>query len=206
MERRTLLASLMTGATAAALATRPALAQSTTPAAPVPAPAPAMKMDMPITGLSAAARDHIRDTMAVGSLSLLISRIAGAKLKHPMGRQFASFEAAEQDGLADVLKDRMTPGVRPLGTIKPPTDAEAEGNLDAEGKAAVEKFRTMPDGPEFEKAYIQAEVDGHKKLLGIQEAYLKVADDEAETAIAKLAKGRIEEHLVILADIQKHLG
>ena len=206
MERRTLLAGLLSGATGAALATRPALAQSTTPAAPVPAPAPAMKMDMPIAGLTAAAKDHIRDTMAVGSLSLLISRIAQAKLKHPMGRQFAGFEASEQDGIADVLKARMTPGLRPLGTIKPPTDAEAEGNLDAEGKAALERFRTLTEGPELEKAYIQAQVDGHKKLLGIQEAYLKVADDEAETAIAKLAKGRIEEHLVILGDIQKHLG
>ncbi|RYB07058.1 DUF4142 domain-containing protein [Lichenibacterium ramalinae] len=204
MERRILLAGLLTGAAGATLASRAALAQATTP--PAPAPAPAMKMDMPVSGLSDAVKAHIKDTMAVGSLSLLTSRIAQAKLKHPMGKQFADFEAAEQDGIADVLKGRMMPGVKPMGTIKPPTDAEAEGNLDAEGKAAVEKFRTMGDGPDFEKSYIQAQIDGHKKLLGIQDTYLKVADDETETAIAKLAQGRIQEHLVILADIQKHLG
>ena len=204
MERRILLAGLLTGAAGATLASRAAPAQTATPAAP--APAPAMKMDMPVSGLSDAVKAHIRDTMAVGSLSLLVSRIAQAKLKHPMGKQFADFEVAEQDGIADILKGRMTPGIRPMGTIKGPTDAEAEGNLDAEGKAAVETFRTLGDGPEFEKAYVQAQIDGHKKLLAIQEAYLKVADDETETAIAKLAKGRIEEHLVILGDIQKHLG
>ena len=204
MERRILLAGLLTGAAGATLASRSALAQTATPAAP--APAPAMKMDMPMSGLSDAVKTHIKDTMTVGSLSLLVSRIAQAKLKHPMGKQFADFEVAEQDGIADILKGRMTPGIRPMGTIKAPTDAEAEGNLDAEGKAAVEKFRTLGDGPEFEKAYVQAQIDGHTKLLGIQEAYLKVADDETETAIAKLAQGRIQEHLVILGDIQKHLG
>ena len=206
MERRILLAGLLTGAAGATLSGRSALAQSTTPPAPMPAPAPAMKMDMPIQGLSEAAKAHIKETLAVGSLSLLVSRIAKAKLKHPMGRQFADFEIAEQEGIADVLKDRMTPGIKPMGTIKAPTDAEAEANLDAEGKTAVERFRTMGDGPDFEKAYVQAQIDGHKKLLGIQDTYLKTADDETETDIAKLAKGRIEEHLVILGDIQKHLG
>ena len=33
-----------------------------------------------------------------------------------------------------------------------------------------------------------------------------VADDADETNIAKLVKGMIEEHLTMLADIEKHLG
>ena len=198
MERRILLAGLLTGAAGATLGAGSALAQSTA--------VPAMKMDMPVSGLSDAVKTHIKDTMAVGSLSLLVSRIAQGKLKHPMVKQFAGFEASEQDGIADVLKSRMMPGGKPMGTIKPPTDAELEGNVDSDGKAAVQKFRDLAAGPDFEKAYVQAQVDGHKKLLGIQDAYLKAADDETETAIAKLAKGRIEEHLVILGDIEKHLG
>lgn len=201
MERRIVLAGLLTGA-AGAIAAGSARAQST----PGTSPAPAMKMDMPASGMSDAVKAHIKDTMTVGAESLMLSRIAQAKLKHPMGKQFADFEAAEQDGIADVLKSRMTPGVKPMGTIKAPTDAEVEANLDAAGKEAVDKFRGMKEGPEFEKAYIQAEIDGHKKLLDIQDTYLKVADDEDETNIAKLAKGRIQEHLTILADIEKHLG
>ena len=194
MQRRTLLAGLAAGATLAGGAVR---AQSSAPAAASATPAPA---------LSDAARTHIRDTLAAGSQSLMISRIAQGKLKHPMGRQFADFEAAEQDGIADVLKGRTMPGAKPTGATVAPTDAEVEANLDAEGRAAVARFRDMAAGPEFEKAYIQAEVDGHRKLLGIQDAYLQVADDAAETDIAKLAKGRIQEHLVILGDIAKHLG
>jgi len=43
-------------------------------------------------------------------------------------------------------------------------------------------------------------------LLEIQDTYLKVADDADETNVAKLAKGMIKEHLVLLTDIEKHLG
>ncbi len=46
------------------------------------------------------------------------------KLKHPMGKQFAAFEVAEQDTIADILKGRMMPGVKPMGDVKAPTDAE----------------------------------------------------------------------------------
>lgn len=187
MDRRTLLAGLAAG---------PLLACD------------AARAESPPTAsrLSDAVKTHIRDTMTAGAQSLMISRIAKTKLKHPMALQFAAFEAAEQDGIADVLKGRTAPGAKPSGAIVPPTDAEVEANLDADGRAAVAKFRDMAAGPEFEKSYIGAEVEGHKTLLGIQDAYLQVADDETETDIAKLAKGRIQEHLVILGDIAKHLG
>lgn len=194
MERRTLLTGLAAGASLAAGSAR---AQSA---------APPTKADRPAPGTSDAVRAHIRDTMAAGAQSLMVSRIAQGKLRHPMGRQFADFEAAEQDGIADVLKGRAMPGAKPAGAMVPPTDAEVEADLDADGRAAVARFRDMAAGPDFEKSYIQAQVDGHRRLLGIQDAYLRVADDETETAIAKLARGRIQEHLVILGDIAKHLG
>ena len=196
MDRRALLAGLLTGTAGPTLAAGSAVAQAP----------PAMTTAMPAAGLSEAVKAHIRDTMAVGALSLMVSRIATAKLRHPMSRQFAGFEAAEQEGMADVLKGRMTPDLTPMGTVSAPTDAEAETNLDADGRAAVARFREMAAGPEFEKAYVQAQAEGHRTLLAIQDAYLQVADDAAETGIAKLARGRIEEHLVILSDIAKHLG
>ena len=197
MERRAVLAGLLTGAS---LAARPALAQSSS------APAPATRTEGPAAGLSDPVKAHIRDTVAAGALSLAITRIAQGKLKHPMGKQFADFEAAEQNAIADILKARTLPGVPPLGEVKAPTDAEVEDGLDAQGRETVETFRAMKEGPGFEKAYVAAQVDGHRRLLEIQDAYLKVADDAAETAIAKLARGTIKEHLTILGDIARHLG
>ncbi len=202
MERRVILAGLLAGAAGASLAARSALAQS----APPPAAAPAPKMDAPAPGLSDPVRAHVRDTMTAGALSLAISRIAQGRLKHPMGRQFADFEVAEQTTIADILKARTRPGVPPLGEVKAPTDAEVEDDLDAHGRETVEAFRAMKEGPGFEKAYVAAQIEGHKGLLAVQDAYLKVADDPAEAAIAKLARGLIKEHLTILGDIERHLG
>lgn len=200
MERRIILAGLLSGAAGAGLAAGSALAQS------APATAPATAMDRPVAGLSDPVRAHIRDTMAAGALSLTITRVAQGRLKHPMGKQFADFEAAEQNTIADILKARLMPGVPLLGEVKAPTDAEVEDGLDAHGKETVETFRAMKEGPGFEKAYVAAQIDGHRRLLEIQDTYLKVADDAAETAIAKLARGMIREHLTILGDIERHLG
>jgi putative membrane protein len=187
MNRRLLLASIAT------LATTRVLAQTN---APVPNGAP-----QPAPGLTSAQQKHINDTMAVGSLSLMLSRIAQAKANHLRLKQFVEFEIAEQETVADVLKALET-NVAPTGSIKAPTDAEVMQNLDAEGKAAVEKLRNLRAGAEFDREYIRYEVEGHRKLLDIQEAYLKSPDNLDETNVAKLARGMIKEHLTLLADME----
>lgn len=211
MERRILLAGLAT------LAASPAFAQSSpapatdAPAAPAPkgntpepAPAPAMKMDTPIgPTVSDAMTEHMKRTMAVGSLSLATSRIAIKKAKSAAVKQFAGFEVAEQDTIADILKGKMMPGAKPSGEIKPPTDAEVAGNLDAKAKATVEKMHAMAAGTEFDRDYVKAQIEGHEELLKIQQDYLKVADNADETNIAKLAMGMIKEHLTLLHELGK---
>lgn len=212
MDRRVVLASIAT------LAVSPVLAQSSpppptdAPAAPAPAdpaaapPAPAMKVEAPIGGASEASTQHINGTMAVGSLSLAVSRIALTKAKNPMLKQFAGFEVAEQETIADILKGMMMPDTPPNGDVKSPTDAALMGNLDAKGKAAVEKMHAMKAGPEFDREYVKAQIDGHKQLLEIQTAYLKMPNARDETNVAKLASGMIKEHLALLGDLEKKTG
>jgi putative membrane protein len=201
MQRRAILTSLV------AFAASPVLAQSDpptgVPANPqTPAPAPAMKMAPPISA-SNAAEMHMKDTMAAGSLSLALSRIAAPKVKHPMLKQFAGFEIAEQETIADILKSMMMPGGTPTGTVKAPTDAELAGNLDPTGRTTLEKMRAMKAGQEFDRAYIKAQIEGHQKLLEIQEAYLAAPDNADQTNVAKLARGMIREHLALLSDLEK---
>jgi predicted outer membrane protein len=45
-------------------------------------------------------------------------------------------------------------------------------NLDHAGKASVEKLRALKAGSEFDRDYIRYEIEGHRKLLDIQEVYL----------------------------------
>jgi len=194
MNRRLLLASIATAA-----ASR--VAAQTVPGAPAPAqtiapPAPAW------SGLSEAQRKHINDTMSVGSLSLMLSRIARPKADNALLKQFIEFEIAEQETVADIMNTIKT-NAAPSGSIKNPTDAELMQNLDADGKAAVEKMRGLRGGPAFDHDYVQYEIEGHRKLLDIQEAYLQVHDNLDETNVAKLARGMIKEHLTLLTGVQK---
>jgi putative membrane protein len=184
MNRRLLLASIAT------VSASRVVAQSMSP----PAPAPSATTD--------AQQKHIRDTMAVGSLSLLLSRTALPKVSHPLLKQFAQFEIAEQETVADVLTAIKT-NAAPTGTIQAPTDAELMQNLDDAGKASVEKLRAQHPGAQFDRDYIRYQVEGHRKLLDIQEVYLKAPDNLDQTNVAKLARGMIKEHLTLLADMEK---
>ena len=73
-------------------------------------------------------------------------------------------------------------------------------NLDDTGKTSVEKLRALKAGSEFDRDYIRYEVEGHRKLLDIQEVYLKAPDNLDQTNVAKLARCMIKEHLALLAE------
>jgi len=187
MNRRLLLASI------AMLSATRAMAQSMHPLAPAP------------SATTDSQQKHIKETLAIGSLSLLLSRIALPRVTQPMLKQFARFEIAEQETVADVLKAIQT-NAKPKGAIQAPTDAELMQNLDAAAKGSVAKLRAEHPGSQFDVDYIRYEVEGHRKLLDVQEVYLKAPDNLDETNFAKLARAMIKEHLALLADMHKAGG
>ncbi|MGO9419300.1 DUF4142 domain-containing protein [Roseiarcus sp.] len=197
MNRRLILTSIASFA-AAPVFLQQALAQNATAPAPAPAPAPA---GAEAPQLSAARQTHIKDTVTVGSLSLMLSRIARAKVNTPMLKQFTEFEIAEQETVASILK-AIQNGEAPSGGVPSPSDTEVMQNLDQAGQSAVEKLRQMNAGLAFDREYLRAEIDGHNRLLEIQQAYLRAPDDLDETNVAKLAQGMIKEHLALLGAMQ----
>lgn len=140
-----------------------------------------------------AEKKHAEQTKTVGSLALATSRVALEKASDPMVKAFAKWEVAEQETIADILKSMETDD-KAVGALKPPSDAEVEAMLDAEGKSTLEKLRAA-SGADFDKAYVAAQLDGHKKLLGIQEEYLKVGQNREHLSVTKLARGQIKEHI-----------
>jgi putative membrane protein len=193
MDRRFLIASIATFAAAPLLVSR-TFAQTTPAPAANPAPAPGAAPQ-----LSTARQNHIKDTLTVGSLSLMLSRIAQPKIAMPRLKQFIEFEIAEQETIASILKTIQN-GESPSGAAPSPSDAEVMQNLDAAGQSAVEKLR-QTTGVALDREYLRAEIEGHNRLLQIQEAYLRTPDNLDETNVAKLAKGMIKEHLALLADM-----
>ncbi|MGO6854443.1 DUF4142 domain-containing protein [Rhizobium beringeri] len=185
MNRRTLLTSAAFAAAVPAFLSMPAFAQ--TAAAP-----------------GDAEKKHAAETKKVGSLSLAASRVAVEKASDPMVKEFAKWEVAEQETIADILKSMETEG-KAEGALKPPTEPEVEAMLDAEAKSSLDKLKAS-SGKEFDKAYVTAQLDGHKKLLTIQEDYLKVGQSREHLGVTKLARGQIKEHIDHLDMLKSKVG
>ena len=148
---------------------------------------------------------HVADTAAAGTMSLETSRIALKKAQNPKVKEFAQFEVAEQETIADVLtsmRDQSTPA---SGQVKAPSAEVAQSNLDAKGKQMVEKLQKAEAGAGFDREYVQGQIQGHQQLLQIQEAYLKGGKDRESLNVTKLMRGQIKEHLALLQDIEKQL-
>jgi putative membrane protein len=152
-------------------------------------------------GASGPDEQYIRQTLAAGSLSLAASRMAEQKAQSEDLKEFAQFEVEEQETLADVVRSLQNPG--PLdGTIKPPSDAEVEQHLDQRGRDELQKMRAASAGVDFDRAYLDAEMNGHQEMLRIQESYLSTQPNNRDFInVAKLTRGMIREHLQLLADI-----
>ena len=144
--------------------------------------------------------DHAEQTAKVGSLSLATSRIAVQRASGAEVKKFAGFEVAEQETVADILASMKKAAEEAKGALVVPSDAQVQAMLDADGKAMLDKLNALSGGA-FDKAYVQGQVDGHNKLLVIQEDYLKVGKNREHLDVAKLARGMIKEHLQHLADL-----
>jgi putative membrane protein len=193
MDRRVLLTG-MGAMIGAPLFIRTAFAQDMAPAGSV--------QPMPGETLDADQAKHMQQTMMCGSLSLLASRMAVKKAKNAKVLEFAKFEVAEQETVADILNGMMKSPSDASGKVVAPSDEEAMSHVDADGKDTLNKLKGL-SGAQFDDAFVKAQVDTHKKLLSIQESYLDSGKNREELSVAKLAKGMIDEHLKLLNDIEK---
>jgi putative membrane protein len=148
---------------------------------------------------------YLRETFAISSLSLAVSRIALEKAQTDDLKEFAQLEVAEQEALADVLTSLQNAGPT-KGAIKPPSDAEVEQHLDQRGREELDKMRAAPAGTEFDREYLAAQATGHLELMRIQETFLNSGRNNRDFInVAKLARAMIKEHLQLLADIESEI-
>lgn len=136
---------------------------------------------------------HAAETLRAGALALESSRIALNKASDTGVKRFAEFEAAEQETVAMVVKAASK------------LDAAAAAP-DKEGKAILESLNGIGGGKSFDVAYIKVQIDGHQRLLQIQDAYLASGRDVVHRSIAALARGHIQEHLSTLEMLQRQLS
>jgi hypothetical protein len=135
-------------------------------------------------------------------LVVAVAQPNGENKGDPPLAQAVDFEIAEQETVGGIMK-AIQINAAPSGETPSPSDADLMQNLDDAGKASVGKLRALKAGSDFDRDYIRYEIEGHRKLLDIQEVYLKSPDKLDEANVAKLARGMIKEHLALLSEIDK---
>lgn len=152
--------------------------------------------------MSQAEAQHLQQTLAAGTVALQTSEIALQKAQNPIVKQFAQFERDEQTTIAEVLRSLQEPGATASGG----TAKTATPEIPADKAKMMEQLQQAKAGAEFDRLYIQGQLQGHQELLQIQERYLQANSRNREHVnVAKLARGHIKEHVVRLQDIQKEL-
>jgi predicted outer membrane protein len=130
-------------------------------------------------------------TLEAGNFSRQVSQLALRNANNPRVRQFAEFEVVEQTTVAQVLTSSANPEPLALDTQQ----ALVMGQLQAQS------------GKDFDAAYVQSQIAGHRQLLNIQQAFLNgaLAGQEYEP-IAVMARMVIQMHLTMLQDLQNQLS
>lgn len=132
-------------------------------------------------------------TLAISTISREASEIALRRATNARVRTFAGLERAEQLTLEQVMSGLQNPPLAPI---------------DAQHRTALAKLNGLPEGNEFDSAYVNAEIEGHESLLSVQESLLRVhpAPTTDHVHIAFFMRTFIHEHLTLLADIKTALG
>lgn len=205
MDRRLVLTGLAGVVAAPALAQAPATPQS--PAAQTGGAAGGVYGGQGSTsptaatqgqGMSPAVQQWMFQTMAAGSVALQTSEIALQKAEDEDVKSFARFEADEQKGMAEVLQSMMDPAGTPA----------SQAQIDQKHAQMVQKLQQAKAGEAFDKEYVAGQLQGHQELLQIQDNFLKNAGtggNREAMNVAKLARSRIQEHLILLKDLHDAL-
>lgn len=202
MDRRALLGGL-----AAALIVAPALAQTGGSSSTMPSGS-AGTMPMSRTGgqMGQAEMQHMQQTMQLGMMAMETSRVAMNKVRNEDLKRFANFEVQEQTTLSEVLRSMMDPGA----TAATGSTGNQQGQsgmtmqMDASARDMVQKLQNQQAGAEFDKMYLEGQIQGHRNLLQVQERYLQSNPQNREHMnVAKMARGHISEHIAMLEEMQK---
>ena len=148
------------------------------------------------------------ETLQTGLLSLETSKVAQQSATNPKVKQFATFEVAEQETLADIIKSMATDQSgkakypAPRGDARSGNAAAPQTSPTIETADAIRKLQSLK-GNQFDAEYVKAQIAVHQRLLTVQEDYIAKGKDLETLSVAKLERGMIKEHLVLLGEFSK---
>lgn len=128
-------------------------------------------------------------------LSRITSQLAVSKATNKNAHEFAGFELTEAIAVTEVLKD--------LNTQVP--------DMTEKAKATLNKIKAATKGLDFDKAYIQAQLENHEFLRDLAQNYLSNSANSSPAEsqgrhLATLALATFKEHVAITQRILTELG
>jgi putative membrane protein len=153
-------------------------------------PALAQRSNQHAEQMDGAEIKHMTDTIQVGATALATSKMALQKGQNDLVKQFAKFEVAEQETIAEIINSMQGASTTGVG-------ARASVKKDEQAQVMLKKLDPLK-GAEFDAEYLKGQKDGHQQLLRIQEAYLSSGKNRDQMNVAKLARGQIKEHLTLI--------
>ncbi|MBF9198157.1 DUF4142 domain-containing protein [Microvirga terrestris] len=126
-----------------------------------------------------------------------------SKVRNEDLKRFANFEVQEQTTLSEVLRSMMDPGgTAATGSVSSQSGQPAM-QMDASAHDLMQKMQNRQAGAEFDKMYLEAQLQGHRDLLQVQERYLQSNPQSREHVnLAKMARKHIRQHIALLEDTQ----
>ena len=146
--------------------------------------------------MAANEKEFRQGVIGPAELSLITSEIAVNKALQKNAKEFAGFELEEAKSVTSVLKQ--------LGTSVP--------SMDAKSTATLNKIKSASSGIDFDKAYIQAQLENHEFLRDLAQNYLKNSTGKTEHAefhtrhLATLALAVFKEHVILTKRILGELS
>jgi putative membrane protein len=195
---------ILTGIAAAAATPVLAQTQQPTPIQVTPQPANQPSSAAGRAQLGQAEIQHIQQTLAAGTVALQTSEIALQKAQNANVKEFAQFERDEQTTIAEVLRSLQDPGATASGGTS--RGGATAPEISADKAKMMEQLQQAQAGAEFDRRYIEGQLQGHQELLEIQERYLQSNSQNREHVnVSKLARGHIKEHIARLQEIKKEV-
>ncbi|WP_426959457.1 DUF4142 domain-containing protein [Muricoccus radiodurans] len=131
----------------------------------------------------------VRELAMAGSVfALQTSQVALTRTSNPQVRQFAEFESAEQQAIMTAMRTVGVP--TPTQIVVDPVKAQA--------------LQTLPtlSGAEFDRMYLEGQLNGHQELLTIMSQIAASGATPGERAIAMVAEPSIQTHIALIRGIQ----
>jgi putative membrane protein len=139
----------------------------------------------PVSAASRRPRGDFRSLdLMTGGLALESSNIALRKLSSGEVVRFAQAEVAEQTHIALTLD--AAPGLSPL---------------DGRALSMLARLERISSGRDFERAYVIGQIDGHRKLLALNETELKTNGEYSR--VASMSLPLIRQHLTTLMSLRE---